>query len=303
MLRAKLEETIKLREEELRNDTNARFVDPHNVWCVICDRNIKLSDKSRFDLSHWREHKRKKHGIRGHSTRGLVENVKERKQRQRQRKSFVVGDATATTTSSSSRTVDRKSLTIRLYPSPPSSQSSSSSGDTPGRKPTGRRRFNPIPPATSSSSSSSSSLRRSKRNQSSKHTTPLYTTTRLQDSPLTSSSFEDDPTVPLPSLPDFRISSEMEAYVHFERLDLDNNPVMYVDLPSYHSSSPDRPWTSWTFSRLTVPGWCVVDEVDDFELKRLAPTLEKCGDLLGVGDASEREENSEAGPGDYLSSL
>ncbi|KAF9266906.1 hypothetical protein L218DRAFT_755858 [Marasmius fiardii PR-910] len=253
----KVLEAIKFREEELKNDPNARYVDPHNVWCLLCDRNIKLSTKSLFDLSHWKEHRLKRHGIRHssvsginkpHTTRLLVEETKERVKLRKE-------STTAAMPSDNWNPVQNPLVTMQLrkYPSPSSSDTSSqssSSGEAPRRSarlPKPSHRFNPLTSAPNKASRSSSRRRpscnfssiqdsiqttatppvsrRTRSGEREKSSLPLSSVPRSSASSISSltslsslSSIEEDPqTNPLPALPDLKLPTEIQDYLRFSR--------------------------------------------------------------------------------------
>ncbi|KAK7061066.1 hypothetical protein VNI00_000801 [Paramarasmius palmivorus] len=52
-------DAARAREQELLNDPDAEIIDPFWIFCRVCSIRLKLSDKSAYDLSHWRSHKAK----------------------------------------------------------------------------------------------------------------------------------------------------------------------------------------------------------------------------------------------------
>ncbi|KAL0575287.1 hypothetical protein V5O48_006688 [Marasmius crinis-equi] len=266
MIKAKVEEAIRLREEELKSDIYAKYIDPHNVWCTICDKNIKLSEKSLFDLSHWREHKVKKHRIRPnkpHTARGLI------------------SEARSDTPSDTS--LDRKIPTIRLrkFPPPPSSDTSSqsSSVDTPAGGP--RRsarthklaqRFNPLAASGSRNRSRDGTPFSSAPSSSASSSSSSSTLTSLALDHSSFSSVEDpqDGIIPLPVLPDLRLASEVEDYVKFRRWNCSASTVTDVAAQS-ESGLPPR-WRDWSWSKLTLPRWCMPEDSEGSPVMSRATT-------------------------------
>ncbi|KAG7093645.1 hypothetical protein E1B28_007307 [Marasmius oreades] len=292
-LNPKVLEAVKAREEELKNDPHARHIDAHNVQCLLCDRIIKLSSKSLFDLSHWKEHRSRKHGIRignvkkPHTTRILVEETNERVKSRK---------PSSTPSDHNKKSVQNQLITAQLhkYPSPSGSDTSSqSSGDAPRRSTRSHKsshRFNPLAPVLNDASHSSS-RRRSLRHHSSAQgcsqievtppsarrsrsdraeSSPLSSVPRsfasstssltsLSSSDISPSSIGEDPVNPLPVLPELTLPSEIMEYLSFARCP----PQIYRTTSATDPVRSFPCWRDWSWSMLNLPRWSTCEDEDE----------------------------------------